>query len=256
MMQDMREEKGAKLQAEDAALRRENAQLRGEIAALRERIAQLSAELATAVGRISELEQRKPQPPAFVKPNRPKKPAGEKQARKKRAAEHNTSRKRGEPTRIEKHALARCPECAYELRGESVDYTREVIELPPQQPVEVIEHQVVKRWCPCCRAWRSPKLDLSGQVIGQGRIGVRIAGLVVYLRTQLRLPVRQIQEYLETLHQLRLGVGEIVALSHTVGRELEPQLKALRAAVQASPVVHADETGWREDGQNGYVWAS
>ena len=25
--------------------------------------------------------------------------------------------------------------------------------------------------------------------------------------------------------------------------------------VRGSPVVHADETGWREDGHNGYVWA-
>ncbi len=64
-----------------------------------------------------------------------------------------------------------------------------MIELPPPQAVEVIEHQVVKRWCPCCAAWRSPQLDLKGQVFGQGRIGVRIATLVVYLRTQLRLPI-------------------------------------------------------------------
>ena len=26
------------------------------------------------------------------------------------------------------------------------------------------------------------------------------------------------------------------------------------AQIRASPVVHADETGWREDGHNGYVW--
>ena len=32
-------------------------------------------------------------------------------------------------------------------------------------------------------------------------------------------------------------------------------MQALSAEVQASPIVHADETGWREDGQNGYVWA-
>ena len=24
--------------------------------------------------------------------------------------------------------------------------------------------------------------------------------------------------------------------------------------IRGSPVVHADETGWREDGHNGYVW--
>jgi transposase len=29
---------------------------------------------------------------------------------------------------------------------------------------------------------------------------------------------------------------------------------ALQAEVQASPIVHADETGWRENGQQGYIW--
>lgn len=70
------------------------------------------------------------------------------------------------PTRQVRHALSHCPECQSELHGESLDYTREVIELPPPQAVEVIEHQVVKRWCPCCPRWRSPQLDLRGQVFG------------------------------------------------------------------------------------------
>jgi hypothetical protein len=79
-----------------------------------------------------------------VKPNRPK-PGGEKPARKKRAAEYTTSCQRMTPTRHERHALEQCPECRYELHGESLDYTREVIELSTPQAVEVIEHQVVKR---------------------------------------------------------------------------------------------------------------
>ena len=28
----------------------------------------------------------------------------------------------------------------------------------------------------------------------------------------------------------------------------------MREAIRGSPVVHIDETGWREDGRNGYVW--
>jgi len=235
------------MNAELAALREENARLKAEVT-------RLLAALEEALARITELEAASKKPPAFVKRNRPK-PSGEKQPRQKRAAEHNTSRKRLPPTRIERHALERCPECQYELHGESIDYTREVLELPPPQAVEVIEHQVIKRWCPHCRKWHSPQLDLSGQVFGQGRIGKRIASLVVYLRTKLRLPVRQIQEYLETQHQLRLSVGEIVELTHTVRRALQPQMDTLLQEVQASPVVHADETGWRENGQNGYIWA-
>jgi len=89
---------------------------------------------------------------------------------KKRAAEHNTSRRRETPTRIERHALDRCPVCAYPLSGESIDYTREVIEIPPPPPVEITEHRVIKRLCSHCAAWRSPQLDLSQQVFGQGRV--------------------------------------------------------------------------------------
>jgi transposase len=232
----------------------ENETLHAEVNGLRQQVAALTGQLQTALVRIGELEQRKAEPPSFVKPNRPQ-PAEPKGPRKKRAAEHNTSRKRSEPTRIERHVLERCPDCGYRLSGESIDYTREVIELPPPQSVEVIEHQVVKRWCPHCEAWHSPKLDLRGQVIGQGRIGVRVASLVSYLRTTLRLPFRMIQRHLASLHNLRLSVGELVELTHDVRRQLQPQADQLKAVVQTSTVTHGDETGWRENGQNGYAWA-
>jgi transposase len=235
------------------ALLAEQERLSVENAALRGQVVELAGQLQTALVRIAELEQRKPDPPAFVKPNRlstvPKGP------RKKRAAEHNTSRKRAEPTQIERHVLERCPDCDYRLSGEGLDYTREVIELPPPQPVEVIEHQVLKRWCPCCGKWQSPRLDLTGQVIGQGRIGVRVASLVSYLRTTLRLPFRAIQRHLAALYSLRLSVGELVELTHDVRQQLQSRADALKAAVQTSTVAHGDETSWRQNGQNGYAWA-
>jgi transposase len=131
-----------------------------------------------------------------------------------------------------------------------------VIELPPPQPVAVIEHQVVKRWCPHCERWRSPQLDLSGPVFGQGRIGVRVAALVAYLRTTLRLPVRQVQTYLATWHDLHLSVGEIVELAHDVRQQLQGQADPLLEQVRQQRVVHQDETGWRENGRNGYIWAT
>jgi hypothetical protein len=224
-------------------LRVENAALRQQLALALERIAELEAQMD---GRAA--------PAACVKANRAL-PSEPKAPRKKRAAEHNRSRKRMAATQIERHALARCPECAYRLTGESLDYSREVIELPPPQPVAVIEHQVVKRWCPHCGRWCSPALDLTGQVLGQGRLGVRIASLVSYLRTTLRLSVRAIQSYLATLHGLQVSIGEVVALTHGVRRQLQPQAADLKAQVQCSAVVHGDETGWRENGQNGWAWA-
>lgn len=240
------------------SLEHEIERLRAENAELGALLGTVQQQLGAALARIAELEaqlQQRGDPPAFVKPPRQKAP-GAAQPRQPRAKEHNTSRKRMVPTRVVRHAYDQCPECAYRLTGESLDYSREVIELPPPPPVEVIEHQVVKRWCPHCAQWRSPQLALRGQVLGQGRIGVRVAALVAYLRTTLRLPVRQVQSYLATLHALHLSVGEIVELAHAVRQQLQGQADQLLALVRQQPVVHQDETGWRENGRNGYIWVT
>lgn len=78
--------------------------------------------------------------------------------RKKRAQKHDQARSRDEATRIEQHAVEECAACGYHLRGESEAYRRQVIELPEPQPVEVIEHHIVKRWCPVCQAWQQPEM--------------------------------------------------------------------------------------------------
>jgi len=227
--------------------------LEAEVVFLRAEVQELREELAAAQERIAELERVRKGPPSFVKANRAK-DAQEKKPRRKRAAEQNGSRKREKPTRVVRHALKRCPECGYRLRGNSIARRRQVLELPPPAAVEVTEHQVIKRWCPHCERWHSAKLDLRGQVLGQGRIGVRLVGVIACLRTKLRLPYRQIQEYLRTMHGLEISVGELVQVLYQMRREVEPALSALRKEVRASPILHADETGWREDGRNGYIW--
>lgn len=228
--------------------------LRSENQELKQQLATLLQQLAAAQARIAELEQQHTDPPPFVKPNRPTS-TEPKPKRKKRAPHHNHGRKRMTPTRSVEHALERCPDCQYRLQGHSLDYSREVIELPEPQPLEVIEHRVVKRFCPHCKRWHSPKLELEGVVLGQGRIGVRIASLIAYLRNTLRLPIRRIQAYLSSLHQLQLSAGEIVELLHQLRRTLQDELSKLKQQARASPILHGDETSWRENGQNGYIWA-
>ena len=63
-----------------------------------------------------------------------------------------------------------------------------------------------------------------------------------------------IQWLLATVYHLHLSMGGITAVLHTVARQAAPTVTAIRDRIRASPVVHGDETGWRQDGVNGFVW--
>ena len=83
-------------------------------------------------------------------------------------------------------------------------------------------------------------------------LGVNLLSRIATLREEGRLPIRSIQWYLCTVHQLRLSVGAIVI--HQTAQQAQPAVAAILDRIRASPVVHADETGWRQNGNNGYVW--
>jgi len=227
------------VEEENVALREENARLRATIALLEERIA--------------ELEARKTPPPAWAKANRPMREKPEGQTRKKRNSTHNHGRRTMTPTRVVQHALEHCPECNYALGGASIARRREVIDLP-ETPIEVSEHQILKRYCPVCQAWKTPRVRLESVVVGQGRIGLRLMSLIGVLRVIHRLPLARIQELLTQLYGLRLSEGGIQQILDRLRVGLDPTRAAIVAESRASPSRHLDETGWRQDGQNGYIW--
>ena len=87
------------------------------------------------------------------------------------------------------------------------------------------EHALVARICPVCQRRRLPKEALQGVVLGQQRLGVNLVSLMVTLREEGRLPIRIIQWYLETVHQLHLSVGAIVQAVHGVARQAETAVR-------------------------------
>jgi transposase len=231
------------------------ASLEAQLKQALERLTEVTEQLRVAQARIEELEKLKTPPPAFVKAEKKKPSEEQKKVRKKRDAKHNRARPRATPTQIVEHRLLNCPACQMRLGGISLARSREIIDVPPPPPVEVTEHRIYKGWCTGCQKWHEAPVDWHDQVVGQGRLGVRLASLIATVRTMMRLPIRQIQMYLLTLHGVTISIGEIVELLHRMKAQMQPQLDALKTEIRASPAVQADETGWREDGSNGYIWS-
>jgi transposase len=243
---------------------------REQIAALEQRLASQEAELATQRAALEQLQTRVGTllmllaPPADDDvPTRPTTMPGLKPAARRRSPvqprpprkprARGYGRKRMRPTARQIHAYAQCPQCGTPLRGGTPKRRREVIEWVPAR-VAVTEHVYVERRCPRCRGRWQPGPELAGVVLGQRRLGVGLLSLIAVLREELRLPMASIQWYLAEVHGLRLSVGAIVEGLHTVAARAAPVVAGIREGIRASPVLHVDETGWRQDGHNGYAW--
>lgn len=211
------------------------------------RIRELEAELARLRGGPPASGVARPVP-SFVKPSRP---AKEKRPRKPR--QHSFARACESPTRIVTHFPKRCP-CGRRLTGGWVHGRRQIIDIP-ETPVEVIEHQFMACLCGVCGRRSIARADLSSWALGKSRLGVGVMSLIGYLDTVCRMPVRTIQQFLSGAYGLRVSVGEIVEVLHSIGRTGNAVYEGLLTEVRRSGVVHVDETGAREEGVNGYLWS-
>jgi hypothetical protein len=240
----------------DALEQLDRAALIALVLAQQARIATLETQVTALAARVEELSGAPPVPPPraagpppFVKPARPA--TDPKGPRKKRAL--NSARRRDTPTRIVEHVVDACPDCGTALGGGEVVRRRQVLHIP-RVPVEVVEHVARQRVCPCCHRVCTPPLDLSDQVLGHHRVSSETMAYVASLRAVGRLPLGTIRWLLAAWHGLRLSAGALVGILQAVADRAQPALAALRERVRGSPVVCADETGWREAGRDGHLW--
>ena len=219
------------------------------IEGLERRVAQLEGQSKSkGSGRMPGLKPKAGQKPG-QKPGQPEKSG--KEPRKPRR--HGFARQRMAPTQRVEHVVEECPGCGTRLSGGWTQRTREVIDLP-QVPVQVTEHVYMARTCPLCQLCCVPPAQLEGVVLGKQRLGVNLVSLIAALREEARLPFRTIQWYLDTVHGLHLSLGALVDATRRVAAKAQTELAGIVERIRGSPVVHADETGWREEGENGYVW--
>ena len=137
----------------------------------------------------------------------------------------------------------RCPECGGQLGAASVR-RRSVTDIEPVK-VKRICYELERRRCPACRkSFQSqapsvlPKAMLGNQLLSE------IAG-EHYLQG---VPLSSIARRFD------LNLGTTIEALHRLGRVFSPALKELKEEYRQAPVRHADETGWRTDGHNGYSW--
>lgn len=209
-----------------------------------QRIAALEAKL------IDKEAQRKELLSYLYKPNKQDDP--DKKSWGKKQGSPGFQRPKPKPEEItERHTytLTKCPGCQGPV-GQAVDqvikYEEDII-LIPQKSVK--EFTITRHWCPKCESYvKSPRVPPIS------RIGLNTLGYILYARYRLRLPMQRIRESLSDLYGLKISEGEIVAKLQEAETIFGKDHEAIKELIRNAKVVYADETGWRMDGENWWLW--
>lgn len=166
---------------------------------------------------------------------------------------HSRGLPQSEPDIINRVFLTNCPNCHNSLgRTDSIDtHTVEDIPSPTLAPMRVIKYEKERQWCKECQ---KEVVATSPEEIPGVRFGLNLIVYIMVLKYGAKVSLDSITLLLEQNYNLKVSKGEIVLLLHRTKTWLGSKYDQIKAGVRASPIKHADETGWRVEGINSWVW--
>lgn len=183
---------------------------------------------------------------------KPKKDIKENKSRGKKigaSAYHRPIPEKSAITEEHSYSIKKCPFGDHAV-GEAVDtivkYTED-INLRPQPTV--VANTITRHWCSYCEMYVKAK-----DIPPMPRIGLKTMGYILYARYRLRLPIGKIKESLLDLYDFKISEGEIIDKCKDAETLFGKDQQVITSLIQEATAVYADETGWRMDGQNWFLW--
>ena len=136
-----------------------------------------------------------------------------------------------------------CPLCGGLLEDKG-DEARSVLDLHPVKAQRVVYVQN-KKWCRRCR--KTFRGEVPG-VLPRNLYSNQLMATATTMHYLHGIPLARVCE------QVGVGDGSLMDIFHRMGRLFSGVVPRLTEQYRQAPVKHADETGWRTNGKNGYAW--
>jgi len=211
--------------------------------------------LLSASARLAELQSVGPSPstpsgmvPVYQKPavkGRRKKPGAKKG--------HQGNRRQTPPqidARVE-HRLEVCPCCGGELQRCQRERKRLIEDIPEQITPVVSEHTIHRDYCPACKKHVEPVVP---DAMPNATLGHHVIALSSWFHYGVRGTLGQVRDILASNLHTGITAGGLLDGWRRLGEALLPWYQQIAQEAEAGAVLHADETGWRVDGQGHWLW--
>ncbi len=149
--------------------------------------------------------------------------------------------------------LEKCPDCGEPLARSNSHEDHTVEDIPPieQTRSKVTLYEKELQWCGKCRKTVKAVIE---EVVPRSRLGINVLLYVFVHKYIARSAWATIVWSLEQWYGIKVSQGALVQMVQRAQSWLEPKYAQILDQIRASPVKHADETGWRVDGANHWLW--
>ena len=163
---------------------------------------------------------------------------------------------RRRPERIDEEIriyLEKCPICENPLaRSKRIkSHTVEDIPAMEESQAKITRYHTEQQWCPHCKKMVRGR---AITVIPRSRLGINILLYVMHHKYLCREPWETIVFNLYNWYGVKVSKGNLVDMMHR-GREwMGAKYNDLLESIRGANVKYADETGWRVEGKNHWLW--
>lgn len=149
--------------------------------------------------------------------------------------------------------VGQCPHCNGTNLSANVQEirTRVVEDIPPIKP-QITKYYIERRYCRNCKKMVESTLS---QAFTKCRIGIRTMLTIVYFKNGQRVPINGIRKIMKDVFNFKLSEGEICLILRFIANAFGPYYYQMIEDLKAAPARYIDETSWRIDGNNSWLWA-
>jgi len=161
------------------------------------------------------------------------------------------------PERIDKEFYVfahSCPTCHTPLTRTKSIYTHAVEDIPASEITKPVttRYTIERQWCHKCQ--KEVIVNPTG-VIPHSKLGINLIVQILIWKYLCRMPFNIINQTLNVTYGINLSCGTLAKVLSRAKKWFGPQYQELLRQIRASPIKHADETGWRIKGINSWLWA-
>lgn len=142
-----------------------------------------------------------------------------------------------------------CPDCDAPLSDIIEKRIRYVTDIPVMKAITT-KYIICRRYCKRCKYVVEPCIE----ALPHARFGLRLMLLVLILKLDKRMPSKQLTSLLELQYGLKISDGEVYGMLRQLAEAFGSYYTTLQEKIKSALVKHSDETGWRENGKNRWLW--